>query len=173
MMTYSMKNLVIMLALALTTAPAAFAQTVKLGHIDRQKLMLLLPERKTAETKMQAFAKTLDDRLKAMGAEYQAKVADVQSRADAMTQTEKDVAVREIGELEQRIQSAQQKAQEDLDKQEEELLKPMVEKTNAAISDVAAANNFTYIFDTSTGFVLYYETGEDIMGLVKAKLGVQ
>lgn len=168
----SMKNLVIMFALALTTLPS-FAQTTKLGHIDRQKLMLLLPERKDAETKMQAFAKTLDDRLKAMGAEYQTKVADVQARADAMTQTEKDVAVREIGELEQRIQSAQQKAQEDLDKQEEELLKPMVTRTNTAITDVAAANNFTYIFDTSTGFVLYFDKGEDIMELVKAKLGVK
>lgn len=172
MKTNTMKNLVIMFALALTTLPS-FAQTTKLGHIDRQKLMLLLPERKTAETKMQGFAKTLDDRLKAMGAEYQAKVADVQSRADAMTQTEKDVAVREIGELEQRIQSAQQKAQEDLDKQEEELLKPMVDRTNAAITEVAAANDFTYIFDTSTGFVLYYDKGEDIIELVKAKLGVK
>jgi hypothetical protein len=30
----------------------------------------------------------------------------------------------------------------------------MVERTNKAISDVANEGNFTYIFDTSTGFVL-------------------
>ena len=168
-----MKNLVLTLVMALTMAPAALAQAPKLGHIDRQKLMLVLPERKSAEDKMQAFAKTLDDRLKAMGAEYQAKVADAQSKAEAMTQTEKEMAVREIGELEQRIQAAQEKAQEDLEKQEEELLKPMVDRTNAAINEVAAANNFTYIFDTSTGFVLYFDKGEDILPLVKAKLGIQ
>jgi len=167
-----MKNLVLALALALTSMPAAFAQNTKLGHIDRQKLMLLLPERNGAETKMQAFAKTLDERLKAMGAEYEAKVGDAQARAAQMTQTEKDVAVREIGELEQRIQAAQQKAQEDLAKQEEELLKPMVDRTNAAIADVAAANNFAYIFDVSTGMVIYYDKGEDIMPLVKTKLGI-
>ena len=101
------------------TTPAALAQTTKLGHIDRQQLMLLLPERKDAEAKMQAFAKTLDERLKAMGAEYEAKVADAQSRAESMTQTEKEIAVREIGELEQRIQAAQEKAQQDLAKQEQ------------------------------------------------------
>ncbi len=167
-----MKNLVLALALALTTAPAALAQTPKLGHIDRQKLMLMLPERKDAETKMQAFAKTLDERLKAMGSEYEAKVADAQARAESMTQTEKEMAVREIGELEQRIQAAQEKAQQDLAKQEEELLKPMVDRTNAAIADVAAANNFAYVFDVSTGIVLYYEKGEDIMPLVKTKLGI-
>lgn len=168
-----MKHFVIACAIALTSAPAAFAQTTKLGHIDRQKLMLMLPERKDAESKMQAFAKTLDERLKAMGAEYQAKVADAQARSEKMTETEKEIAVREIGELEQRIQAAQEKAQEDVVKQEEELLKPMVDRTNAAIADVAAANNFTYVFDVSTGMVLYFDKGEDILPLVKAKLGIQ
>ncbi len=169
-----MKHLVVALGLALVSLAPAQAQTHgKLGHIDRQKLMLTLPERKDAEAKMQAFAKTLDERLKAMGAEYQAKVAAAQAAGDAMTQTEKEIAVREIGELEQRIQAAQEKAQEDLSKQEEELLRPMVEKTNLAIKEVADANGFAYIFDTSTGFVLYYEKGEDIMPLVKAKLGIQ
>ncbi len=167
----SMKNLILAAGLLLSAAPA-MAQNTKLGHIDRQKLMLLLPERKDAETKMQAFAKTLDERLKAMGAEYQAKVADAQARAETMTQTEKDMVVREIQELEQRIQAAQEKAQEDLTKQEEELLRPMVDKTNTAIKEVADANHFTYIFDTSTGFVLYYDKGEDILPLVKTKLGI-
>lgn len=172
MTTRMMKNLVVAFALALTGMPSAFAQNNKLGHIDRQKLMLMLPERKDAETKMQAFAKTLDDRLKAMGAEYEAMVTKAQAEADGMTQTAKEIAVREIGELEQRIQAAQQKAQEDLAKQEEELLKPMVDRTNAAISTVAAANNFAYIFDVSTGMVLYYDKGEDILPLVKAELAI-
>ncbi len=168
-----MKQLLIAVALFLGALPQASAQQVKLGHIDRQKLMLSLPERKTAEATMQAFAKGLDDRLKAMGAEYEAMVAKAQAEADSMTMTQKDMAVREIQELEQRIKAAQEKAQEDLAKQEEELLKPMVDKANAAIADVAAVGNFTYIFDTSTGFVLYYDKGEDIMPLVKTKLGIQ
>ena len=171
MNTRPMKNLVLAIGLLLTAAPSAMAQ--KLGHIDRQKLMLMLPERKEAESKMQAFAKTLDDRLKAMGAEYQQKVAEAQEGAANMTQTQKDMTVREIQELEQRIQAAQEKAQEDLAKQEEELLKPMVEKTNAAIKEIADANGFIYIFDVSTGFVLVYDKGEDIMPKVKAKLGIQ
>ena len=169
-----MKQFIIAAALALTTlTPASAQQTLKLGHIDRQQLMLALPERKSAEEKMQAFAKTLDERLKAMGAEYEAKVADAQARAEAMTQTEKEMVVSEIQELEGRIKAAQEKAQEDLGKQEEELLRPMVEKANTAINEVAATNNYTYIFDTSTGFVLYFDKGEDIMPLVKAKLGIQ
>lgn len=169
----NMKQLVITLALLLSGAQAAMSQALKLGHIDRQRLLLTLPERKGAEEKMQAFAKVLDDRLKAMGAEYQAKVTDAQARAETMTQTEREMIVREINELEQRIQAAQEKAQEDLAKQEEELLKPMIEKTNKAVKDVADENGFTYILDVSTGMVLYFDKGDDIMPLVKAKLGIQ
>lgn len=168
-----MKQFIIAAALAVCSLTQASAQqTLKLGHIDRQKLMLSLPERADAEKRMQDFAKTLDERLKAMGAEYEAKVAAAQARAEAMTQTEKEVAVREIQELEARIKAAQEKAQEDLAKQEEELLRPMVDKSNAAINEVASTNGFTYIFDTSTGFVLYFDKGEDILPLVKAKLGI-
>lgn len=174
-----MKNFLFALGLMLVAAPSAMAQNaapaqnpVKLGHIDRQKLMLMLPERKDAEAKMQAFAKKLDDQLKAMGNEYQTKVNEAQGRAEGMTETERQMAIREIGELEQRIQAAQDKAQEDLAKQEEELLKPMVQRTNNAIKEVADANGFTYIFDTSTGFVLYHEGGEDVLPLVKTQLGI-
>ncbi len=167
----NMKKLLIALCVLLTSATGANAQT-KLGHIDRQGLMLALPERKGAEEKMQAFAKQLDDKLKAMGDEYQAKVAEVQATFDTMTQTQKEAAQREIGELEQRITAAQETAKQDLAKQEQELLAPMMERTDKAIKDVANTNNFTYIFDSSTGMVLFYDKGEDIMPLVKKSLGI-
>jgi outer membrane protein len=164
----------ILIAAALTAiAPAALAQNAKLGHIDRQALMLTLPERKDAEARMQAFAQDLDKRLKAMGAEYTAKRDEAEQKAATMTNTEKEVALRELADMEKRITDAQSKAEDDLAKQEEELLAPMVKRTNDAIKAVAEEHNFTYIFDSSTGMVLYYDKGEDILPLVKAKLGIQ
>ena len=82
------------------------------------------------------------------------------------------MASRDLQDMAGRIQDAQTKAQEDLNKQEEELLAPMVTKTNQAIKDVANENHFTYIFDSSTGMVLFYDNGEDIMPLVKKKLNI-
>ncbi|HRH38848.1 MAG TPA: OmpH family outer membrane protein, partial [Flavobacteriales bacterium] len=158
-----MKQVVLAVVLLLSAAQQSSAQQLKLGHIDRQKVLMSLPERKDAEARMQTFAKSLDERLKAMGLEYETMVAKAQASADSMTQTQKDMAVREIQELEQRIKAAQEKAQEDLSKQEEELLAPMVERVSKAISDVGAAGNYTYIFDISTGLVLYFDKGEDLM----------
>jgi outer membrane protein len=168
-----MKKFLMTLCLAAITAPALMAQSPKLGHIDRQAMMLMLPERKDAEAKMQAFAKTLEERLKAMGTEYQTKLEQANAGQATMTNTEKDVVMRDLQDLEKRITDAQEKAQEDLAKQEQELLAPMVDRTNKAIQEVATAGNFTYIFDTSAGMVLYYDKGEDILPAVKTKLGIQ
>ena len=169
----NMRSIVLSLGMLLCMAPAALAQqALKFGHIDRQQLMLMLPERKDAEAKMQAFAGELDKRLRAMGAEYERTVNEARTKAEQMTNTEREMAMRDIQQMEQRIQEAQEKAQEDLAKQEEELLQPMVKRTNDAINEVARANGYAYILDTSTGIVLFWEGGDDIMPLVKAKLGI-
>ncbi|MFT3884832.1 MAG: OmpH family outer membrane protein [Flavobacteriales bacterium] len=168
-----MKKFLLTLCVMAASTAGVHAQAPKLGHIDRQALMLMLPERKDAEAKMQTFAKTLDERLKAMGQEYQNKVADAQARAEGMTKTEQQTAMREIQEMEQRITTAQENAKDDLSKQEEELLAPMVERTNKAIKEVATEGKYTYIFDSSTGMVLFYDGGDDILPLVKKKLNIQ
>ncbi len=168
-----MNKLFLSLFVCASMASTAMAQGAKLGHVDRQALMLMLPERKDAEARMQTFAKGLDDRLKAMGAEYQAARDSAEAKAGTMTNTEKEVALRELAEMEKRIMDAQGKAEEDLAKQEEELLAPMVKRANEAIKAVAEENGFTYIFDSSTGMVIYHDRGEDILPLVKAKLGIQ
>ncbi len=168
-----MKTYILTLGLALAACGDLAAQTpVKLGHIDRQALMLMLPERKDAEKKMQDFATTLDTRLKAMGTEYENKVKDAQARAATMTQTEQQSVMRELQDMEERIGTAQENAKADLAKQEEELLAPMVKRTNDAIKAVADENAFTYVFDSSTGMVLYFDRGEDILPLVKTKLSI-
>ena len=125
-----MKTTIIVTSLLLAGATSAFAQGPKLGHIDRQALMLALPERKDAEAKMQAFATQLDTKLKAMGDEYTAKVNEVRTKFDQMTQTEKDAAQREIQQMEERITTAQENAKEDLAKQEQELMAPMLERSD-------------------------------------------
>nr|HMU05608.1 OmpH family outer membrane protein [Saprospiraceae bacterium] len=65
-------------------------------------------------------------------------------------------------------QSSQQKIYE----KSEELLKPIQDKVNQAIKDVAAENGFLYIFDSSQGLVLYADPTADASKLVKAKLGI-
>jgi len=51
---------------------------------------------------------------------------------------------------------------------------PVIEKAKNAISIVAEENNFSYIFDLSEGFIVFYDVNTiNILPLVKHKLGIK
>jgi len=57
---------------------------------------------------------------------------------------------------------------------ESQLLQPIIEKADKAIKEVGKENGYTYIFDLSRGSVVYFsEVSEDVLPLVKKKLGIQ
>lgn len=165
-----MKKILILSMLCLF-AVNSYSQN-KLGYIDSQELLLLMPERKTAEEEVQTFAKSLESQLQAMTAEYQQSVQEYQSNESTYTDLVKQDKVTEITGLEQRIQSFQQNAQQALQAKEQELLEPILQKARTAIEDVASEGNYTYIFDKSVGSILFAKESENILQLVKKKLNL-
>ena len=59
-----------------------------------------------------------------------------------------------------------------MQKKEQELLEPILAKARTAIENVAKEGEFTYIFDSSMGSILYANESENVMSLVKNKLGL-
>lgn len=144
----------------------------KFGYIDSQELLQLMPERKTAETEVQNFAKSLEAQLGSMTAEYQQSLQEYQANEATYTDLVKQDKEAEIIGLQERIQTFQQNAQQSLQEKEQKVLEPIFAKARKAIEDVAKEENFTYIFDASTGNILYASESENILPLVKAKLGL-
>lgn len=160
---------ILLLSLTLLISISSFSQN-KFGYIDSQELLLLMPERKTAEEEVQTFAKSLESQLQAMTAEYQQSVQEYQANEATYTDLVKQDKVTEITGLEQRIQSFQQNAQQALQSKEQELLEPILQKARKAIEDVASEGDYTYIFDKSIGSILYVKESENILEKVKKKL---
>lgn len=167
-----MKKLVLIVACGLLMGNIAIAQA-KFGHINSAELLKAMPEVAKAETDIQAYAKTFQDQLQAMGKEYEKKVQEFQAGEKTMTDAMKEVKVKEIKDLEARIESTNQSAQEKVEKKRQDLLQPIIDKADKAIKGVAAEKAYDYIFDSSTGALLHAKTADDIMPLVKAKLGIQ
>ena len=165
-----MKKIIFLTLLSLLTL-SSIAQN-KFGYIDSQELLILMPERKAAEAEVQNFAKSLETQLGSMTAEYQQSVQEYQTNEATYTDLVKQDKIAEITGLEQRIQSFQQNAQQSLQTKEQELLEPILSKARKAIEDVAAEGNYTYIFDKSIGSILYAKESENILSLVKKKLGL-
>jgi outer membrane protein len=148
---------------------ASFAQ--KIGHIDGQAILLAMPERDAAEKELQVFAKQFEDELKNMKSQYEGLIADYQSNEKTWPAVIKETKAKAIQEKEKAIYEFQETASAEVSKKEEEMLKPMVEKAQKAIEDVAKENGYTYILDSSSGVILY-KGGDDILDLVKKKMGI-
>lgn len=146
----------------------------KLGYIDSQKLLTMMPERAKAQKELQDFAKTLEDQLASMNSELQQKYNEYMAKKDSMPDFLKQTKEKEIQDLQVRIQNFQASAQQELQKKEQELLQPIIDKAKNAIHKVAKAKGYSYIFDVSTGAFLYWpENSDDILPLVKKELGIE
>ncbi len=154
----------------IATATAVSAQ--KVAHVNLNDLLLLLPERKKAETEIQDYAKQLDGQLKTMNNEYDSKIADYQSKEPLMTEPIKADKQKEIADLEERIKAFQQTAQESLQKKQNDLLEPMIATAKKAIEEVSKENGYKNCIDSSAGVLLYGDPADDIMALVKKKLNL-
>ena len=73
--------------------------------------------------------------------------------------------------MQQNIMQAQQQAQQELSQKEMELLKPILEKANAAILKVGKAQGFDYVLDASSGSGVILADGKDLLAEVKKELG--
>lgn len=168
------KYLLAIIAFAgITSSLHAQTAAPKLGHINTTQLLGMMPETKNADSLLQKFGSSLESQLKTMTAEYQNKIADFKTKESSMAEPVRDAKVKEIGDLEQRIQDFQESAQSSMQKKKEELYSPVIKKAEEAINTVAKDKGFTYIFDTSVGAVLFAADSDDVMPLVKQKLGLK
>jgi outer membrane protein len=170
-----MKNTLkaVLIIVMLAAAPYAWSQAnLKIGHIDSQALIDLMPQKDSVEAKLIAYQQSLEEQIGAMYLEYQNKVADYTNNVDGMSDIIKQTKEREIADLETRITEFQQNAEADFGNMQAKLYDPLITKARSAINEVASENGYTYILDVSMGVVLYFEAGDDVLPLVKAKLGL-
>jgi len=160
-------------AVLLLFAASSNGQSLKFGHINSADLLAMMPEVKKADSSLQLYQKSLEDQNQSMITEYQTKVQDYQSLPPATTDAVKEVKQQEIQDLQTRIQQFQQSAQDKLQNKKEEIYSPILKKAEDAIKEVAKASGYAYVFDTSAGAVIYAQDSDNLMDMVKKKLGLK
>tara|TARA_Y100001934_G_scaffold237662_1_gene290010 strand:+ start:521 stop:1018 length:498 start_codon:yes stop_codon:yes gene_type:complete len=165
-----MKKIIILILIL--SANLTLSAQIKLGYIDSQELLSSMPEAKKAETELVDFTKSLESQLEAMEAEATTIQVEYKNNETSYTDLEKKDKEAEYMALMQRIQVFQQNAEQALQKKQQEIMEPIITKARKAIEDVFNEEGFTYIFDKSSGSILFAKETEDIMPLVKKKLGI-
>lgn len=161
------KTLIVICAALLSTA--AFSQ--KLGHVDSAALLEAMPERASLEAEYQKHASDLEAYLTTLQEEFQAMYLNYQQNAASWPEPVLQTKQQELTDKEAQIQQFQQTAAQELAKKEQDLLQPLIDRAKTAIEEVGQENGYTYVFDSSIGVILY-EGGDDLLPLVKTKLGI-
>lgn len=171
-----MKKIALMLAFGLLTTASSFAANeagLKLGYVNSQELLSVMPEMVKADADLKAFAKQYQDQLETMGKEFEKKGTDYQQNGKTMSEAVRMVKEKELQDLENRIREYQTSAQQKIAEKKENLYKPILEKADKAIKDVAKEKGYSYVFDASGGGLLYANDTDNLLPLVKTKLGIK
>ena len=165
------KTLILIAACLFAFGGNAVAQkNIKLGHINSQELLQIMPGRDTAQTILQKEAAEIENTLKTMQSELERISNEFMQKQAEWTELIRNTKRSEIQDMQTRIQAFYENAQKQLQEREAELTKPIVDRAKKAIEDVAREGGYTYIFDGAT--LLYSQDSEDIMPQVKKKLGL-
>lgn len=170
-----MKNILKYLFLLVFISISGFAvaqKAPKFGYINTADLIQSMPDRDSAQMKLEAFAKELDANLETMNVELNKKIDDYQKNEKTYAELVKQTKVGEIQDFQQRIQAYQQQAEQEISRKQSELMQPIVAKAKKGIEDVAKENGFTLIFDSNA--LQYMGTDVvDVLPLVRTKLGIK
>lgn len=160
----------IILAIMIALPSMAFAQ--KFGMVDTQNLIQSLPEVKEVQTQLEASMKKYSDEETKLRQEYEKKIKEFQEMDQNTPEAIQKRRLEEIQALEQKIGEFRQTAQQDLQRQQEQLMQPIQKKIMDAIQTVGAEGGYTFIFEN--GISLF--TGKDVTDVtaqVKSRLGVK
>ncbi len=147
----------------------------KFGHLNYGNLLDQMPEVQTARKELdslkikmvadgEAMAKAFEDRYNQVEQEYSQGL---------LTPIEVQNAQSELQKREQDLQNYEQQIQNTLASRRIELLRPIVERVEVAIQEVAKEHGYTFVFDSSLpNVMLFAEDQDDIAELVKKKLGM-
>jgi len=165
-----LKSLLLAATLILSASLTLQAQS-KVAHINTQELVESMPDMKSAKSELEKLAKTYETDIQAMATELQNKITQYDSESSTKTDEENGKRLQEVQSMEQSIRQYQAQAQQDLQKKELDLLRPITEKAKNAILKVGNAQGFDYVLDSSQGQGVIMANGKDLLTDVRTELG--
>jgi outer membrane protein len=169
-----MNKSILAVVVALFIMGTAQAQQ-KIGHLNSVDIVSVMPEFKLMQDDIQKQKDTYTKVLEGMYQDYEKKQAELQglSQAGSTPDAILETKIQELQQLQQRITAFEEKVNGDLQKTQQDKMKPVNDKYLKAVKEVAEGNGYTYIIDVASGAVAYFpDKTNDVTDLVLKKLGI-
>jgi len=168
------KTVLVIIAAVFAMAGTVNAQQ-KIGHINSVEVLQAMPEFKQMTNDLQKQKDSYTKALEGMYGDYDKKQKELQALSQDKSTPDPilESKIQELQDLQKRIQDFEAKVNDDLQKAQQDKLKPINEKYLKAVKEVATGNGFSYIIDIVQGAVAYYPEGQnDVTDLVMKKMGI-
>lgn len=168
-----MKKLVILLT-ALCIASISFAQ--KTAYVDTEYILNKIPSYKEAQKQIDNLTKQWQKEIEEKHVSLDALYKQYQIDKVLLSNDMKQKREQDILDKEKELKELQKKRfgpEGDRYKKEQELIKPIQDEIYNAIKEIAATQNYGFIFDSSSSSlsILYSDIKYDISDEVLKKLG--
>jgi outer membrane protein len=163
--------------LKITVLFIAFISTLtiaqsKVGTIDSEYIIGLMPESKMVIALTEAYGAKLDSSFSIKVEDFKAKLEDYKLKEKDMGELEKKTIQKELSGLDQDIQNYQKTGNTLMGLRRDELMRPLYTKLSKAISIVSKENGYTQILTATGNEFAYVDAKFDITELVLTKLEV-
>ena len=165
-----MRNIFLAAFLSIFSLAAINAQNF--GYMNSALFVSELPEIKSANSALEALQKSKATVIQNMIKQLQDKATALEQKKQQGTISPKafETQMKNLQGEETKIQKLQESSGKELEAKRAELVDPVITKVNDAIQAIAKEKSLSYVFDTSTGILLFADEALDITEAVKAKL---
>lgn len=167
----TMKKLLLVAVMAAGMFSAS-AQT-KIGYINTDELISLMPEAVKADAEIKDFQTSLQQQGQTLQTEADQKRDQYFKDSTTLSQSMKEIRRGELVKLYTRLQNYDQEMQEKSSQYAQTKIIPIRQKAMDAIKAVAKEKGYTYVLDESQGHLLVMPPGDDLLTAVKTKLGIK
>lgn len=147
----------------------------KYGHMNYGNLLEQIPELKSGNTQLETYRNKLVEEGQGKAAKWEAEVQEFQKKAQdgLLTGLQIKQAEEKLGKEQKALAAMEQDVIDKVTKKRNDILKPILDKVDAAVKAVGKENGYAMIFDSSLyNFILSAEDSDDVAPLVKKKLGL-
>lgn len=149
------------------------AQAQKYGYINSGEILDAMPEVKSVNTQLESFGKNMRDEIKLKSDKLQDDSKKFSTRVGTgnIPQTEYDKEVARLETAQKEISDLEEELGKAVDAKRQELMKPVYDKLNNAVKQVAVEKGAAGVFFSDV--FAYADDTINFTPAVKAKLGLK
>jgi outer membrane protein len=155
----------------ITCSLSAYAQ--KVGYVNSASIIAELPDVKAADLTVEALQKQLQKKAQEMIEKFQADYADVQRKVENgdLSPKQQEEEGKRLEAKQAELGQLEQDSYKQIQDKRNELLRPIYDRVNQAIKEVALESGYLMLVDQAV--LLYSDPSADATALVRKKLGLQ